>query len=126
MSFVENSKRALASPLPLSCSALASCLWFPTSGRTGCVSTLLCMMQNDLIPFQQGGRNFVLLFVLVRDRDGILPNEIQAFSIPCNERDEKVIDYGNFVFLHDSPPAIWPPPFFMERNMGSGFKPMSM
>lgn len=84
--FVENAKRALVSPLPLSCSALASCLWFPTSGRTGCVSALLCMMHNDLIPFQREGRNFVLLFVLVRDRDGMLPKQIQAFSIPCNER----------------------------------------
>lgn len=86
MCFAENAKRALVSPLPLSCSALASCLWFPTSGRTGCVSALLCMMHNDLIPFQREGRNFVLLFVLVRDRDGMLPKQIQAFSIPCNER----------------------------------------
>lgn len=49
----------------------------------------------------------VLLFTLVRGRDGMVPKQTQTFSIPCAGRDEKVTGHGSSGFLHDSPPAIW-------------------
>ena len=92
-------------PPTLLCNMLVTCLWFPTSSRSGCLSGIAGCDVKRSSPLLVWTKPWVLLFTSVRGRDGMVPKQTQTFSIPCAGRDEKVTGHGNSGFLYDSPPA---------------------